>query len=240
MMSRLMLDYDGTVDVAEEGGIVYRFTSLRKSAAEARPDPRPAPIWAETERLAPLTGNDPGANLLIALLNGFNLVASLWVIAQGLTLHNLGLALLRRVPLEKLPVGGTPIALGVVPLVFSIALFALPAIRILLRPLKERRIARENGRRAVLRTILSDFGAGGVRDDALQKAYRAAAGREPDPKELTREVVALGGDVDLEAEGGVRYRFPDLEAEATALHAEREAAAEEEAKVGKVIFTSEN
>ena len=239
LMARLMLDYDGMVDVSEEGGIIYRFASLRKSV-EARPAPRPAPIWEETKRLAPLTGNEPGANFLIILLNGFNFFASLWVIAQGLTLQNVSLAIFQRVPLEKLPFDGTPIALGVVPLVFSIALFALPLVRAAVRPLKRRRIARENGRRAVLRAVLSGVEQGGVQDEVLQSAYRAAAGRDPEPKELTRQVVSLGGDVDLEAAaGGVRYRFPDLEAEAAALRAEREAAAEEEAKVGKVIFSSE-
>ena len=53
-------------------------------------------------------------------------------------------------------------------------------------------------------------------------------------------MVALGGDVEIEDDGKVRYRFPDLEAEAVALKAEREAASEEEARVGKVIFSSEN
>jgi len=38
----------------------------------------------------------------------------------------------------------------------------------------------------------------------------------------------------------VRYRFADLETEAAALEAEREAADEEEKKVGKVVFSSEN
>ncbi|MCC6558680.1 MAG: hypothetical protein IT372_37570 [Polyangiaceae bacterium] len=240
LMARLMLDYDGTVDVSEEGGIVYRFASLRRSVAEGQPARRPEPIWARMERQAPLTGNQFGTNLLIVLLNSFNLLASLWVMDHGLTIDNLTRALFQRVPLEKLPFDGTPIALGLVPFVFSLALFALPIARAALRPLRERRIARENGRRAVLRAVLDGVGAGGVKDEALREAYRKAAGRDPDPKELTREVVALGGDVDLAAaEGGVRSRFPDLEAEAAALKAEREAAAEEEAKVGKVIFTSE-
>ena len=80
----------------------------------------------------------------------------------------------------------------------------------------------------------------GVSDDKLVAAWRDAAGREPEPKEITRQVVALGGDVDLEAaEGGIRYRFPDLEYEAKAVAAERDAAAEEEAKVGEVVFSSE-
>jgi hypothetical protein len=66
---------------------------------------------------------------------------------------------------------------------------------------------------------------------------------EPHEKEITREVLALGGDVDIEqAERGkgVRYRFLDLELEAKAVEAEREAASDQEAKVGKVVFSSED
>lgn len=237
MMARLMLDYDGTVEVTDEGSLVYRFAEMRKSVVEERIPARPAPIWAEPERLAPLTGNSIASNLLIGGLNAFNLIMSLWALSASWTLAKIGL-LLRGVPLAEIPAGGTAIALGVVPLVFSIALFALPAARALLRPLKARRVARENGRRALLRVVLER--PDGVTEESLQNAWRSASGEEPDPKELTHQVVALGGDVDLEkSESGVRYRFPELQAEAEALQAEREAAAEEEARVGKVIFSSD-
>ena len=100
-------------------------------------------------------------------------------------------------------------------------------------------MARENGRRAMLREILDGAGERGVTDASLRAAWKQAAGTEPGEKELTREVVALGGDVDYES-GEVRYRFPDFEAEAKALAAEREAAGAEEADPGKVIYSSEN
>jgi hypothetical protein len=244
LMSRLLLDYDGDVEVSPEGGIFYRFEALRKTV-EAAPTERPEPIWTRFKKLVPLTGNEPGTNLVIAALNGFNLIMSWYALSEHMTLEKIGWLFQvvqqhghRGIPLPE-PVTGTAIALGVVPLVFSIALFALPLARAALRPLKERRIARENGRRAMLREILENIGTSEVTDESLRAAYKEAAGREPDPKELTREVVALGGDVDYES-GQVRYRFPDFEAEAKALEAEREAAAESEAKVGQVIFSSEN
>ena len=238
LMARLMLDYDGSVEVSEDGGISYRFAELRKTVEES-PTPRPKPVWAKRQSLTPLTGNGIGTNLLIGGLNGFNLLMSLWALDHHLTLGNLAL-LFERVPFAKLPAVGTPIALGVVPLVFSIALFALPLARALYRPFKARKIARENARREVLRAVLDGVDHGGVTDEALKAAWHSATGKQPDSKELTREVVALGGDVDLDrVEDGVRYRFPDLEAEATALAAEREAAGDEEAKVGPVVFSSE-
>jgi hypothetical protein len=242
-MARLMLDYDGTVEVSEEGGIVYRFAEMRRTAAEPGPggDVRPASVWDEPHDLPPLTGNSFGSNALIMLLNGFNLIASAWVLSNGLTMQRIG-QLLSGAPWDKLtPASGMPWALGVVPLVFSIALFVLPLLRALWRPIKARRAARERGRRALVRAVLERVGRrGGVTETELAGAWAAAAGSVPDEKTLTREVVALGGDVDLEsAADGVRYRFPDLELEARAVEAEREAAAEDEARVGKVIFSSE-
>ena len=60
LMSRLLLDYEGDVDVGEEGGIVYRFAAIRKTASEAvEPSTRRrGPGW---KSLPPLTGNSAGA-----------------------------------------------------------------------------------------------------------------------------------------------------------------------------------
>ena len=243
LMSRLMLDYDGSVEVSDEGGIFYRFESIRKTVvAKEAAEPRPAPAWARLEKLAPLTGNEVGTNLLIVALNGFNIAMSLWAIAKGMTFERIAMLLrgVRYDALHPLPDTGTAIALGVVPLVFSIALFALPALRALYRPIKQARVARENGRRGLLREILTGIDKREITDASLQNAWKSAAGEAPDEKAITREVVALGGDVEIQDDGRVRYRFPDLEAEAAALKAEREAASEEEARVGKIVFSSEN
>ncbi|WP_437670528.1 hypothetical protein [Sorangium sp. So ce131] len=242
LMARLMLDYDGTVDVSEEGGIVYRFEAIRRTAADVGSPPPPPPVWAKREELPPLTGNGEGVNALIVALNGFNLLMSAYALGAHLTIEKLGL-LARGEPLWALPAGGTAVALGVVPFVFSLALFALPLGRALLRPLKQRRLARQNARRAVLQAILARVGPAQRRepitDAALRRAWEEAAGEAPRPEEITREVAALGGDVDLESGEGIRYRFPDLEIEAKAVEAEREAASEEEARAGKVIFSSD-
>jgi len=245
LMARLMLDYDGDVGVSEDGGITYTFEAIRKTAREDSPAPPPA--WATPKQVPPLTGNTVGANMLIGGLNAFNIVMSLVAIEKGLTLDNLRY-LFSRVPPQLWPDDGVPIVLGIVPLVFSIALFALPAARALFQRRTARKVAHENGRLAMLRAILARIAMKEpVTDQALVQAYERAAGRKPDSKEVTREVVRLGGDVDLDAterarapEGeGARYRFVDLETEAAALEAEREAAPEAEKKVGRVVFASD-
>jgi hypothetical protein len=130
-----------------------------------------------------------------------------------------------------------PIVLGVVPFVLSALLFLLPIARSVARPWRVRSAEQERGRLAVLREVLERVGGKQpVTDEAVEDAWRKATGHEPEGTRLSRELVALGGDVSIEPTGKTRWRFADLETEAAAVAAEREAAPDEEARLGKVIF----
>jgi hypothetical protein len=240
LMAKLMTDYQGTVEVSEEGGIAYRFADLRKTALNDRSAPK-LPVWKRPVAAPHLTGNELSSDLLIGGINAFNLVASGWVMLQGLTLERL-FAILTRVAPSDLPPPGLPIALGLVPFLFSIALFLLPLGRLALQRRAKRKAAEERGRLAVLEAVLEGVKQpNGIDETQLRRRFAVAAGFEPDPKQLSKELLALGGDVDIaQLDKGVRYRFADLELERRAVEAEREAAAEEEAKVGKVVFSSED
>jgi hypothetical protein len=236
-MSKLMLDYDGDAAVSEEGGIVYRFPEIRKTASEG-PQAEPSPAWARAKPLEPLTGNPFGVNVAIVAINGFNLFMASWVLQNGMTLERAA-HLFDRIP-RPIVSTGTPIALGVVPLVFSALLFVVPAVRGALRPWKAKAAARERGRLAVLRTVIERIRAKEpVTDQAVAQAWMAATGREPTAKSLNRQLVALGGDIAVEPEGQTRWRFADFETEAAAVEAEREAASDEEARLGKVVFATD-
>lgn len=238
LMAGLMLDHDGTVDVSEGGGIVYRFEALRRSAS-AEPTRRPPPAWERLPTLPPLTGNAAGSNVAIVLLNGFNLLASLWAIDANLTLSNLSLLFDRHRP-PMLPADGTPIVLGVIPLIFSTVLFVLPIVRALYRTREQKRLADERARLTVLREVVTHASKGEpVADERLRAAVRVATGEEPSSKEITRKVVDLGGDVDVGPEGEVRYRFAELEADQEAVEEERARAPEEEARLGTIVFASD-
>jgi hypothetical protein len=238
LMSKLMLDYEGDVGVSEEGGIVYRFPALRKTATEHADEPQPPPAWARTKPLPPLTGNSPGANLGIAGLNAFNLAMGVWALDHGMTLERFA-HLFDRVP-HPIADPGTPLALGLVPVIFSALLFALPAARALARPWRERRAAEERGRLAVLREVVERVRVKQpLTDRVVADAWRNAAGRSAPAKRIDGELVALGGDVSIESSGQTRWRFPDLETEAAAVAAEREAASDEEARLGKIVFATD-
>lgn len=237
LMAKLMLDYDGDVAVSEDGGIVYRFPEIRKSASEERAA-EPPPAWSRQKPLEPLTGNSGATNFGIIALNTFNLLMGGWAIENGLTIERVS-HLFDRFP-YYVDDTGVPIVLGVIPLVFSLFLFAVPALRVLQRPRRVQKDAEERGRLAVLRTVLERIHAKQpVTDRAVAEAWQRAAGSPPPAKRIDRELMALGGDVAIEPEGQTRWRFADLETEASAVEAEREAAAEEEARLGDVIFASD-
>jgi hypothetical protein len=236
MMARLMLDYDGDVDVSEDGGIVYRFAALRRTATEATPEPPPA--WARVAPLPPLTGNSAGANAVIIALNAFNLFMGLWAIENDMTIERAA-HLFDRLPHHVVDTG-LPVALGLVPLIFSALLFLLPLGRALSRPLRAAAAQREKGRLAVLREVLERVRTKRpVTDAGVAAAWSRAAGRPADAKQLDRELVKLGGDVMIEPDGQTRWRFVDLETEAAAVEAEREAAGEDEARLGRIVYATD-
>ena len=238
LMAKLMLDYDGDVVVSDEGGISYRFPSMRVTADDSRAR-APEPAWTTPPKLPPLTGNPGGSNLLITMLNGFNLLMAFWALGANLTVAKI-FAVMQGIPLVKLPYDGVPIVLGVVPLVMSLLLFALPLVRAAIRPLKEKRVARERARLAVLREVITATSSKQpVDEERVARAWSEATGEKPDDKAIVHEVVRLGGDVENDAQGRVRYRFVDLETEAAALEEERAAADEEEKKAGRVVFASD-
>ena len=250
LMARLMLDYDGDVDVDEDGAITYRFEALRKTAGDVS-DRAPPPAWTRKKEARAVTGNTTGSNFLIGAINGFNLIMATVALNMNMTVDRLVHLLSNiksAIPVEPLPYDGIPIALGVVPLVFSLLLFALPSLRLLWNKREQKNVAEENARAAVLKTVFQsmekaavDGAPVNIREDTLKRAWQKETGQVPDDKTLIREVVALGGDVDENAmaEGRGLYRFRDLEAEVKALQRERAAAKESEAEVGEVIFRAE-
>jgi hypothetical protein len=239
LMARLMLDYEGDVGVSDGGGIFYTFPAMRKTAAVSpqSDEKPPEPAWARAEPLAPLTGNSPGTNFVIAGLNTFNLLMGLWGIGNGMTIERVS-HLFDRVP-HAIPDTGTAIALGVIPFVFSTLLFALPLARAALRPFRAKAAAEERGRLAVLREVLERVHRKEpVTDRAVGQAWRVATGSEPDTKRIDAQLVALGGDVSLDDKSPGTWKFAELETEAAAVEAEREAASETEARLGKIVFES--
>jgi hypothetical protein len=224
-LTRLMVDYDGEVEVAEDGTLIYVFIDLLKSAGAVgtswsydwdRADPKPA-----------LTGNTPGTNAVVAGFAGFNLLASMTI----------GPAFLERFQLAGDPLAGFFVTLF--PLLFSLVFFAVPGARLLAERRRERKRTVRRLRRALVKEI---WAQPGVPLDPLAVATRAAERAQVGVAEaraaLERLLVDLDGDVDTDADGRVRYVWKRLAEERASV--EKVRAQAEEPKLGPVIFSSED
>lgn len=240
-MAKLMLDYDGEVKVSEQGGIFYEFISMRKSVEREVVFSVP-PIWQKREVLPEFTGNPAGSNMLIACLNGFNMLMSSVAIANGWTIEKFKYFLAAassKIPLEVLPPApeGVPLLLGWIPLIFSATLFLIPITRALFRGKKKHEVDVKNGKRGLLRAILSKMGIRGINEDVLKQAWVEQSQAQVDEREFTREIIRLGGDIEIKGQIPT-YRFEAIETELRALEAARQKASSKEVSIGEVIFSS--
>jgi len=137
-----------------------------------------------------------------------------------------------------------------------LALFALPVVRAVRRRFQARRVARENGRRGLLRllfgkeaerpSVAAASGEPAPTDRLIERhapeevaaAWSAAAGRAPGEHELAEAVRSLGGELDLGADGKLVYEFDVIARERAAVQGERARAANDEASPGAIVFSS--
>ena len=219
-VTRLMIDYGGEPEVTEEGVVLYTFKAVRKTASAGGAADASSPCWASErlERPAPLTGNEPGTNAMIAAFNGFNLLAPFWIVPAFESRLHVSLA-------------SWHFALWDFPLAFSAVFFAIPAGRWLKARLEAGRLRARNNRRALLGRIFSRSQAR-PREELAPTPELAAA--------LDKELVALGGDIASEPDeqGRVLYTFPRIDEETAAVARARAAAPSAEQDAGLVVFSS--
>lgn len=243
LLAKLMLDYDGDVSVSDEGSLVYTFKEIRKTVENSFV-PEPAPIWLTKEKIKPLTGNSASTNTLITLLNGFNLFMSTIALSQGWTIERLQLLFDtgRRFNFangaKTLAEPGIPLVLGLIPFCFSLILFSIPMLRWFNKSKEKQKIERENGRRGLLFAVLNNLTPRGLPEHKVKSAWEKLADAKAEDKTIVREVVKLGGDVEVSEDGQVYYRFKQIENEIAALTKERVTAPDSEKDMGSVIFSS--
>ena len=78
-------------------------------------------------------------------------------------------------------------------------------------------VAAENGRRALFRAVLQRRTGSTLGAHALSHAWVAGSGRVIPRGRLFDEVLALGGEPDVDGQARLYFRFPDLDHEVRAL-----------------------
>jgi len=194
LMARLMLDHDGTVEVAEQGGIFYRFEALRRTAEVANlAGGAPHAAWETPKKLAPLTGNGIGATWASrrSTASTCSPASSCSPTGSRSRTHvdvleaSACVSSGRRHPVGARPRAGAVLCGHLLPTGGS---------RCVSQPQGQAR----RGRRTPASPSCAEVLARApkkepVPDEVLRTAYRVATGVEPSSKEITRRVVDLGG-----------------------------------------------
>lgn len=209
--------FGGDVSVADDGTLVYQFDELRVTAEADADDDKsgPDPIWERSVNLPPLTGkNSRKANRWITILNGFNLTMGAVVLGSTTAAMTSALA----------------IGLGWIPLVFSTLFFAIPATRWLKRRAEKHRAERENERRELIEAVYLAAEEGDSRrvDGEIFDAGKVGE----------KLVLDFDGEVEIDDEGDVFYRFPRVARQLEAGDKARDRATSE-LVFGQTVFSSD-
>lgn len=231
-MARLLGAYDGEAVPAPNGEIVYAFPGVMATAGSARTPREPKPAWLRLEPALELTGNTAGTNAAIAGMNAFTMIAaatSPWFI------------------FPRLGLGGPAAFIGLVliPLVFSVLFFSVPALRMAGVHLENRRRVRRNVRRLLLGMVYRQsldngppireseahtFVAGRLGEEAVDRATTTA---------ILREMAAeLNADVTTDDDGETGYVFPAIREQFAASEAMRNRLRLERRSLGDVVFST--
>ena len=231
-MGRLTGAYAGEPMVSDKGEIVYAFPEVMTSAHGRVSVREPNPAWLRLEYPKELTGNDRRSDMLIAGMNGFNLLAG--VTAPWFIFPRLG-------------IGGPLAFLGLVavPTVFSSLFFGIPLVRrwTLKRENKKRML--RNVRRLLVGLVYKRS-IGAVHWVSVEEAVKHVGGRlegfEPSAKQIRKELEKLAAefdaDVEVDDQGQTRYRFPTVRAAFVEGELVRRRLALDEGEIGEIVYDS--
>jgi hypothetical protein len=231
-MADYLTRFKGDADITDDGVLIGKFDRLLLSGDSGADGGKVELFWDEYEAPYEMTGNTTGRNAVIAFMNGFNLLFSLFMFASpgvaSLGMENAG------IPIAP---GFIQILLGAVPLVFSVIFFAVPLFRLRSVRRAERQRHIRNLRRRILRIVFEEQGRP-LTAAQLHERIVAAGGKAPGMKELESGLHGLlpeyAGRTALDDNGTVLYIFDRIEHEVEV--AERERARRETTELGTVLF----
>jgi hypothetical protein len=240
--------YGGMPEATENGTVVYRFDPLlpaaRQNGVAALKPPRKA-AWT-------FSANTSTSNAVFALINGVNLAFGLYFLYFTLNLNALaagtplgGSFLFIYVYRVLAGAGINPfpvifIALGIVPLLFSLLFWLIPALRRAGLKRKNAAVRVENARKAACVRIwekpldITEESLAAVCADKSGGADKAAADA------LIKEIGAYSiPDVNVDERGRVVYAFTGIAEERAALEKYRAGIGDGAGELGGVVFDSE-
>jgi hypothetical protein len=267
LLNRLLLEYEGEPGVTDDGTVVYSFPELmRTSSGEEGRVGLVAMMNPASKRLVPFSENKPRTNGWITFFNAFNLLFGSYFLAVSVTqgqavvaqvaaaiergaaasaaartgpaLYSFVTGLLLQAGINPVPV--IEIALGIIPVAFSVVFFLVPLFRRVRLQRQNDAVREETLRKRIMTQVLASPSRVAAQDVR-------PTGTPLDPKDLParsrrildRIAASLKAEpIPLEKEGQFAYRFKDLERELADLEAFRKGIDVKRYEVGKTVFDS--
>ncbi len=256
-LNRLLVELEGEPEVTEEGTIVYRFENLLRSRPEelGRDARRPAAV----RRLVPFNLNERSRNAWITVFNLANAGFGAYFTAQAIARPEPIVRVIQGVPRLELDFAalyhfvtagaealGSPapevlvlVALGIVPLAFSLLFFLVPLVRRLRERAANEAARMENLRRLVYSRVLADPTLVDPRDIRPTRPEETPRAPEAAVERILEELAAArGGEPVQGPDGSWMWRFPELERERRDLKAARIATDARRYDIGETVFDS--
>ena len=251
ILAKFVIDYNGKILIDKNGTVLYFFPELAFNTKNAISLNKKiiAPIWSTKKHIPPFTGNSWKINFLIGGMNGFNLLVSAFVIKNDLTLNKIKYILSSTSfsNFDSLFIdniyNNTPILFGWIPFIFSTILFSIPLTRFLFRKKLIKKINHANGYKGLIKSLSShiDNNKLNISETLLMKEWKLFCGKDIDPKLLSKIIIKLGGEMDINNEGQVFYKFNNLLNEFKALKSKMKILDSKKSKIhDKIIFSSED
>ena len=261
-INRYLFEFEGEPRVSDEGTIYYAFPSLlRRKDKVDRTWGGSLPM----KRLSAFSANPKKMNRWFCAINGFNLVFGTYFLQGALTLPTANIVKALQLMDAKLPVptglipgfdtfyafvntlfmnfvNGDPatflaIGLGVVPLVFSVLFYAIPAIRKARLDRSNEGVKVENLRRIAYRAITDR--PEGVRPEAIGlQAAASSAACPKDSRAAEKVVVEFAAAAQGEPASDGSYNFPEVRRSQDEALKARAAVREEDFDLGATVFDS--
>lgn len=192
LIVKFVLDYNGNILILADGRLMYFFPDLQEErlpnyTSQSHFD------WSKRLQLAPLTGNSLVADMLIIIINLFNLIISITFIQNRITLNKLA-AYFYDLPLVD---SSLPILFGWIPFCFSMIIVTLPIIRWIFSFSKKKAIATHNIKVRFLLTLLNKMSNNEIKKSVLEKEWVDEFGSKPSPSEFFSIINEFGGEVVL-------------------------------------------
>ncbi len=234
-----ILRYRGDSKISDDPVLYGQFDELMRGVGEVETG-EITYYWDEYEPEYELNGNGATQNVIICVMNGFNLLVAFFIATGDLTAFAASsqdlLAWLANEAWVR-------VGLGWIPLVFSILFFGIPLARWFQIRAAQQRRQEQNIRKRIFKAIFARQGQPQTVDDVTGAVNRGAGEEALSPptveaalKQLTLD---MPGDMAVSETAKVQYAFPRLTTELAAVKRLRQNRRDDDT-LGKIVVESDN